>query len=120
MPTPIYEIFAIHRPFAKLTDSQTTALGREHLLQFIRYRAYELYAYEGPEFSRPTKPAGYDRLVWSNPHGQGASRERVETDFRARLAKKPKDRLSKAARFTGWTFTNGRPDESVVYTGSEE
>lgn len=105
---------------AKLTDSQREVVPDEHLSQLLRYRAFELHGYTGPRTSSlPPKPSGYDTLTWPDPIGGGATPEEVARTFRRRMARRPKDRLAKAARLVGWTFSDYSPDETVIYSGSQ-
>lgn len=48
---------------AKLTDSQRKDVSEGHLSHLLRFRAFELYGYAGPQGSpHPRKPSGYDDL----------------------------------------------------------
>ncbi|ABY28888.1 hypothetical protein ASF55_17465 [Methylobacterium sp. Leaf119] len=104
---------------AKLTDSQREVVPDEHLSHLLRYRAFELYGYTGSRSSlAPPKPSGYDNLIWPDPIGGGATVEGVTAIFRRKMARRPKDRLAKAARLVGWTFSDYLPDETVIFSGS--
>ncbi|GJD32279.1 hypothetical protein PMNALOAF_3547 [Methylobacterium adhaesivum] len=104
---------------AKLTDSKREDVPEGHLSHLLRFRAFELYGYAGPQGAPPPrKPSGYDDLVWPDPIGGGATAEVAAFTFRRNMARRPKDRLAKAARLVGWTFSDYRPDETVVYLGS--
>ncbi|WP_438345746.1 hypothetical protein [Methylorubrum populi] len=103
---------------AKLTDSQREDVPDDHLSHLLRYRAFELYGYAGPQGARPRKPTGYEGLVWPDPIGGGATPAVAATTFRRNMARRPKDRLAKAARLVGWTFSDYHPDETVTYLGS--
>ena len=64
------------------------------------------------------KPELYDSFEWADPVGAGATADGVEAKFRARLAKKPKDRITKSVSRCGWVFSQGRPDPQVIYSGT--
>jgi hypothetical protein len=116
--TDVRNIFFAPTFLAKLTDSQKEELPDEHSLKVLRYRAWELFGYGGPLAVAPTKPVGYERLRWASPNGEGATPEAVRASFIKRIARRPKDRIAKAVRSIGWTFSNYAPDDSVSYTGS--
>lgn len=116
--TDLRNIFYAPSFIAKLTDSQARSLPEVHALHILRYRAFALHGYCGPGSTiRPPKPQNYDALTWADPAGAGASADQVQATLRARLAQKPKDRITKSVARCGWVFTGGHPDPLVVYDG---
>ncbi len=116
--TDLRNIFYAPSFIAKLTDSQAGTLPVMHALHALRYRAFALHGYCGPgSAARPRKPDHYDSLEWADPVGAGATANGVEAKFHARLADKPKDRITKSVSHCGWVFSGGQPDPLVVYSG---
>jgi hypothetical protein len=116
--TDLRNIFYAPSFIAKLTDSQARSLPEVHALHVLRYRAFALHGYCGPGSTiRPPKPQNYDGLTWADQAGAGATGDQVEAKFRARLAQKPKDRITKSVARCGWVFSGGQPDPLVVYDG---
>lgn len=117
--TDLRNIFYAPSFIAKLTDSQAGSLPDQHALHALRYRAFALHGYCGPGSTRrPTKPELYDSFEWADPVGAGATADGVEAKLRARLAKKPKDRITKSVSQCGWVFSQGRPDPQVAFSGT--
>ncbi len=103
---------------SKLTDSQATLLPELHALNVLRYRAFILYGYCGPgSTNQPSRPDYYDELEWADTIGEGVTAVTLEARLRARLARKPKDRITKSVARCGWAFSGDRPDTYVVYDG---
>ncbi|WP_449410401.1 hypothetical protein [Methylobacterium komagatae] len=117
--TDLRNIFYAPSFIAKLTDSQAGSLPEIHALHALRHRAFALHGYCGPGSTvRPIKPDHYESLEWADPVGAGATAEEVAAKLRARLAGKPKDRITKSVARCGWVFSCGQPDPSVIYSGS--
>lgn len=117
----VRNIFYAPNFISKLTDSQKEVQPSDHLLHILKYRAYDLYGYCGPDRDRiPHKPSHYDDLKWACPIGRGARPEQMAVRFRHRMTRRPKDRLAKSARLLGWTFSDYQPDPSVAYVGSPD
>jgi hypothetical protein len=89
---------------AKLTDTDSA------IRALLRHRAYDLFAYWPDDTASPTKPAGYDRLVWAEPLPAVVN---VERSYRAAMRSKPKDRVVKCARELGWLFSGFAPDPTL-------
>lgn len=116
--TDLRNIFYAPNFIAKLTDSQAGLLPGTHALHVLRYRAFSLHGYCGPgSMVRPSKPQHYDGLEWADPVGAGATADQLEAKLRARLARRPKDRITKSVARCGWVFSSGHPDPHVVYDG---
>lgn len=116
--TDLRNIFYAPNFIAKLTDSQAGLLPEMHALHALRYRAFALHGYCGPgSRARPAKPEHYDSLEWAAPVGVGATADGVEAKLRARLADKPKDRITKSVARCGWVFSSSEPDPLVIYSG---
>jgi hypothetical protein len=116
--TDLRNIFYAPNFIAKLTDSQAGSLPEMHALHTLRYRGFVLHGYCGPgSRSRPTKPEHYDSLEWADPVGAGATASGLEAKLRARLADKPKDRITKSVAHCGWVFSRSEPDPLVIYSG---
>lgn len=116
--TDLRNLFFAPSFIAKLTDSQATCLPSSHALNVLRYRAFVLYAYRGPGSSgRPSKPDHYDQLEWANTVGSSIDADGLELRLRARLARKPKDRITKSVAQCGWAFSDYEPDLLVIYSG---
>ncbi|MDP4025088.1 hypothetical protein Q8W71_20880 [Methylobacterium sp. NEAU 140] len=116
--TDLRNLFFAPSFISRLTDSQAASLPAEHALHALRYRAFVLYGYGGPTGTElPVKAATYDHLEWAEPIGAGARAEELELRLRTRLARKPKDRLTKSVAMCGWTFSDYQPDPRVVFTG---
>lgn len=116
--TDLRNIFYAPSFIAKLTDSQAGSLPEVHALHVLRYRSFALHGYCGPgSMVRPPKPQNYDGLEWADPVGAGATADQLEAKFRARLAQKPRDRVTKSVARCGWVFSGGHPDPQVVYSG---
>ncbi|APT34585.1 hypothetical protein MCBMB27_05294 [Methylobacterium phyllosphaerae] len=116
--TDLRNIFYAPSFIAKLTDSQAGSLPVMHALHALRYRAFALHGYCGPgSTARPLKPEHYDSLEWADPVGADATASGLEAKLRARLADKPKDRITKSVAHCGWVFSGGQPDRLVVYSG---
>lgn len=114
--TDLRNLFFAPSFISKLTDSQAASLPTRHSLNVLRYRAFVLFGYCGPGSTRrPTKPEHYDQLEWADTIGAGITAADLETRLRERLARKPKDRITKSVAQCGWTFSEGRPDPLVIY-----
>jgi len=98
---------------AKLTDCQKDPVPPDHPSQVLRYRAWELYGYAGPNGIPPKKPDRYDDLVWAKPVGEGLTRASVEAAMRAFLANKRRKSLTVSVALLGWTFSDYQPDPKV-------
>lgn len=117
--TDIRNIFYVPNFIAKLTDSQAATLPSEHALKVLRYRAFVIYGYCGPKSSTPpARPDHFDKLEWAHPVGAGTDAEDLQRRLRARLAKRPDDRVAKSVAQCGWAFSDYKPDPAVIYTGS--
>ncbi|MGA4554914.1 hypothetical protein [Methylorubrum aminovorans] len=116
--TDLRNIFYAPSFIAKLTDSQARSLPEVHALHVLRYRAFALHGYCGPGSAiRPPKPEHYDDLQWADTLGTGVTADTLEAVFRARLERKPRDRITKSVARCGWVFSRGQPDPLVVYSG---
>lgn len=114
--TDLRNLFYLPSFIAKLTDSQAVLLPAGHALNVLRFRAFVLFGYCGPGGTAPPpKPEQYDRLEWADTVGAGIVAEELEAKLRARLVRKPRDRITKSVAQCGWTFSNGRPDPLVIY-----
>jgi hypothetical protein len=91
---------------AKTTDGSNHPEVREAL----KYRAFELYGKYPLGKAEPTRPAGYDQLVWGPL--PDAIRD-LEAVLRKRLEARSKHRGAVAARELGWHFSGGQPDKTL-------
>lgn len=90
---------------AKTTDGS----NHPEVLAALRYRVVELYGYWPAGEDCPVEPAGYRDLTWA---ASPEPLEDLEGELRARLAQPPASPPARAARETGWLFSNWKPDRS--------
>lgn len=95
---------------AKCTD------GKHHpeVHAALEYRVVDLYGTWPAGKERPTRPTGYEQLVWPEPPPAVADLEAV---LRARLAARPKSPPAIATRNIGWLFSDWEPDLSIPAAG---
>lgn len=90
---------------AKLSDVHTSVRA------ILQFRAFTLYAGWRPDSKPiPVKPAGYDDLLWAEPHPAITD---VEGAYRRAMKTKQKDRTTTSARDVGWVFSGYQPDPTV-------
>jgi hypothetical protein len=104
--TALWNICATPAFLAKTTD------GSNHpdVVAALRYHAWELYRWRPVGPAEPSRPAGYDELVWA-PHPPPVAD--LEATLRDRLRKNPKSRPALAARTIGWLYSAWQPDPTI-------
>lgn len=88
---------------AKTTDGST----HTDVLAALRYRVVDLFGRWPADRECPSKPDGYDDLVWA-PSPEPL--QDLESELRGRLTRSPSSTPAEAARRLGWLFSRWAPD----------
>jgi hypothetical protein len=108
--TALWNVCATPAFLAKTTDGNNYPEVRTAL----KYRSYELYGAKPAGVEVPSKPAGYDTLVWAD---SPPAIKDLEGVLRAWLRRCPRSIATRAAREFGWIFSDWEPDASLPGSG---
>lgn len=101
--TALWNLCVTPAYLAKTTDGS----NHPEVLAALRYRVVDLYGIWPAGLERPSKPDGYDDLMWA-PSPELV--QNLEAELRGRLARSASSPPAEAARTLGWLFSGWVPE----------